>query len=70
MPTERFNLTFRKEVLNAYLFEDLDQVREIASQRLRIYNEERPHDTLGSLPPALYREKVVAAKNHTSEVPT
>lgn len=64
---ERFNGTYRQEVLNAYLFEDLDQVREISSQWLRIYNEERPHDALGSLPPALYREQVVAAKNSTSE---
>jgi putative transposase len=67
---ERFNRTYRHEVLNAYLFEDLDQVREISSQWLRIYNEERPHDALGSLPPALYREQVVAAKNSTSEPST
>lgn len=67
---ERFNRTYRQEVLNAYLFENLDQVREISSQWLRIYNEERPHDALGSLPPALYREQVVAAKNSTSELST
>lgn len=67
---ERFNRTYREEVLNAYLFEDLDQVREISSQWLRIYNEERPHDALGSLPPALYRKQLSAAKNSTSELST
>lgn len=67
---ERFNRTFRQEVLNAYLFEDLDQVREISSQWLRVYNEERPHDALGSLPPALYREQVAAAKSSTFELST
>jgi len=48
--TKNFTLTapIGHEVLNAYLFEELDQVRQISSQWLRIYNEERPHDTLES----------------------
>ena len=54
----------------AYLFEDLDQVREISTAWLRSYNEERPHEALGSLPPALYRERVLAAKNSTLELST
>jgi len=49
---------------------DLDRVREISSQWLRIHNEERPYDALRSLPPALYRKQVVAAKNSTSELST
>jgi putative transposase len=52
---ERFNRTYREEVLSAYLFEDLDQVREITWQWMREYNEERPHDALGNVPPASYR---------------
>jgi putative transposase len=66
---ERFNRTYREEVLNAYLFEDLAQVREISAEWLRTYNEERPHDALGSLPPALYRERL-ESKNSTSELST
>jgi len=53
---ERFNRTYRDEVLSAYLFEDLDQVREISWEWMREYNEERPHDALGKVPPAVYRE--------------
>jgi putative transposase len=49
---ERFN---RTEVLNAYVFESLDQVREITSAWLQSYNEERPHDALAGLPPTTYR---------------
>lgn len=58
---ERFNRSYREEVLNAYLFADLDQVREITHQWLLTYNEERPHDALGGLPPATFRERLTTA---------
>jgi len=57
---ERFNRTYRTEVLNAYVFESLDQVREISAQWLDSYNEERPHEALAGLPPALYRAQLEA----------
>ena len=53
---ERFNKTYRTEVLDAHLFEDLDQVREITDIWLQRYNDERPHESLGNLPPSLYRQ--------------
>jgi len=49
---ERFNRTFRHEVLDAYVCESLDQVREISAAWMREYNDERPHDTLGRMPPS------------------
>ena len=55
---ERFNGSFRREFLNAYLFDNLSQVREMAWEWMLDYNEERPHDSLGNLPPAIYRKKV------------
>ena len=57
---ERFNRTFREEVLNAYLFESLDQVREITWQWQIDYNEQRPHDSLDGLTPSAYKEKIAA----------
>ncbi len=60
---ERFNRTFRSEVLSAYLFEDLDQVRQIAWEWMIEYNEERPHDALGKIPPSAFREQVEAGNS-------
>ncbi|SYZ72026.1 Integrase core domain protein [Candidatus Zixiibacteriota bacterium] len=57
---ERFNKTFRNDVLNAYLFEDLDQVREITAGWLRMHNEQRCHDALGGVPPTIFRERQTA----------
>ena len=57
---ERFNRTYRNEVLSCYLFEDLDDVREITWDWMQVYNEERPHTSLGGLPPAVFRKKVEA----------
>jgi putative transposase len=58
---ERFNRSYREEVLSAHLFESIADVQEITDDWLRRYNEIRPHDALGSLPPARYREKLLAA---------
>ncbi len=55
---ERFNRTFRHEVLDAYVFTDLRQVREITEDWVRIYNEERPHRSLGRVTPAMFRERI------------
>ena len=59
---ERFNRSYREEVLSAHLFESIADVQEITDDWLGRYNEIRPHDALGSLPPARYREKLLAAK--------
>jgi putative transposase len=55
---ERFNGSFRREFLDAYLFETLSQVREMAWVWMLDYNDERPHESLGDLPPAVYRAKM------------
>jgi putative transposase len=48
---ERFNRTYREEVLDAYLFDDLQEVRYITERWLEEYNTIRPHEALKGLPP-------------------
>ena len=55
---ERFNKSYRDEVLSAHLFSTLDQVREISEKWKDLYNEYRPHDALGRMPPAMYMRKL------------
>ena len=54
---ERFNRTYRGEILDAHLFDDIEQVREITETWLTIYNQERPHKALGGLSPKNYRQQ-------------
>lgn len=55
---ERFNRSYRTEVLNPYLFVTLRQVRDLSAAWLISYNEERPHDSLGRIPPAEFRRQI------------
>ena len=52
---ERFNRTYRDEVLNMYVFKTLSEVWTITEEWLDQYNEERPHKALGDLTPFEFR---------------
>ena len=54
---ERFNRTYRTEVLSAWLFDSLSEVREATWQWMIEYNEERPHDSLLDHTPQEFLER-------------
>ena len=51
---ERFNRTYREEVLDMYVFNRLSEVRDITKKQAYNYNWMRPHEFLGNVPPAEY----------------
>lgn len=60
---ERFNRIFREDILDAYWFEDLEQVRLIAEQWRMDYNCNHPHSSLKGLSPVLHYQKAIKEGN-------
>ncbi len=60
---ERFNQTYRTEILDFYLVRTLNEVREITERWVSEYNCERPHELLNNMTPEEYRQH-----NHLAEI--
>lgn len=58
---ERFNRTYRAEVLDAWLFGSLQEAREITSDWMMTYNTKRPHLSLGGVPPLDFMPRPTSA---------
>ena len=54
---ERKNGSLRRELLNAYLFDSLQEVRIMCEEWRTYYNTQRPHKALKYLTPMKYAEK-------------
>lgn len=54
---ERFNRTYRTEILDFYLFRTLNEVREITERWVSEYNCERPHESLNNMTTKEYRQQ-------------
>ncbi len=67
---ERFNRTYRGEVLDAHLFASLDEVRAVTADWLRRYNTERTHDSLGRVPPLLFLPRPTSTVESMNQVST
>lgn len=67
---ERFNRTYRNEVLDAYLFKSIEQVQHITEEWLLDYNERRPRDALGDVPPRQFLPRITTAADSCSGMST
>jgi len=55
---ERFNRFFREDILDAYWFEGLDQLRILAEKRRQDYNHNPPHKSLGRKAQCEYKKRI------------
>ena len=64
---ERFNRTYREEVLDMNLFSHLQEVREITREWLSSYNQERPHESLAGMSPISFAQQHMKKLANKSE---
>jgi putative transposase len=60
---ERFNRLYREAVLDAYLFFDLYQVKQLTEEWMIEYNERRPHEALNNLTPEEWNRNLLKNQN-------
>jgi len=61
---ERLNRTFREDVLDAYLFDSIEQMNVMAERWMHQYNHEHPHQSLQGMTPMTFkysRRKIIDA---------
>jgi len=68
--TERFNKSYRQEVLDANLFNTLAEVQAATDDWIEDYNLYRPHDALGRVPTAHYLPRLQTLNVSTSNLYT
>lgn len=61
---ERFNRLYREAVLDAYLFFDLYQVKQLTEEWMEEYNLRRPHEALDNLTPSEWKNNL-SQNRHT-----
>lgn len=66
---ERFNKTLRTDVLDAYIFTTLDEVRELIYHWQQDYNKQHPHQSLGGLSPCEYYKKQLLIEENSRPFP-
>jgi putative transposase len=54
---ERLNGTFRRDVLNAYVFKSIQEIRNVTDEWMYDYNYNRPHKSLNNKTPMEYKLK-------------
>ena len=62
---ERFNKSYREEVLDANLFNTLVEVQEATDEWVEDYNYFRPHESLGRMPPKKFMSREKCTKIST-----
>jgi len=67
---ERFNRSYRQDILDAYVFSSLEEVRVATEEWLKDYNTERPHDSLGRVPPLTFLPRPTSIREYSFNLST
>lgn len=59
---ERFNRTYREDILDMYLFESIEHVKQLTNEWGIHYNQKRPHQALGAIPPQQFADKFLGGR--------
>jgi len=65
---ERFNRSYRQDVLDAYVFGSIEEVMLVTEEWLEDYNTERPHDSLGQVPPRTFLPRLNPSRESSLQV--
>lgn len=63
---ERLNGSMRRELLNAYMFDTLSEVKIVLKEWVDDYNYHRPHTVLGKLSPVEYLNRYNQTKDYSA----
>ena len=55
---ERFNKTYRQDILDMYIFSSIDEVEQLTNDWMDTYNNIRPHESLGNLTPSEFLARI------------
>jgi len=53
---ERFNRFFREDILDAYIFDSIHEVKQLSEEWMEDYNKNHPHGSLNRMSPIDYAE--------------
>jgi putative transposase len=55
---ERLNGSYRKELLDLFVFKEIEEVDQLTFEWKENYNNNRPHQSLNNLPPSVFKQKM------------
>ncbi len=66
---ERFNRLYREDVLDAYMFENIRQVRVLSEKWMEDYNQLHPHKSLSGMSPVQFAKTMQTSNDNKGENP-
>jgi putative transposase len=61
---ERFNRVYREAILEAHLFTDIREVRDLTKEWMDEYNQRRPHEALQNQTPSEHKQQILSLTLH------